>query len=161
MKSSKRIKRNILIAGIVFVLLWNVIWAANYLKYRQKGEGYENYQNKFSNVKDGYSYTVKCPDLFSFTGNYAVTNEDNTITLIVWPKLFLKGAFEEYKMGLQIYDNEMSHGYMFYIDSNLAYIRNENNPFTPEEEETIERLLEKRQEGLREIYQLARNEFGE
>ena len=156
MKRLKKSKMRTVLLKIVLVsfIIWNIVWVLNYSSYLKYTDGYE--KQKVSMVKKigTYNYTVKSPRYLSFTGNFAINN--GLISCIIWPNLFISGKYE---YGLRIYDNEIDHGYMFYVDEKLNYLNIPKNDFSDEELKIIDNILKKNKKELGKIRRLAIKEW--
>ncbi|UAC48328.1 hypothetical protein K6959_17700 [Bacillus aquiflavi] len=73
--------------------------------------------------KDGYYFSVKKPDYLSYTGNLAITNKTNDLSIIIWP-LLTKG----YEYGLQMTSDDQTI-YHIIVDSDLKYVDDKNSKF--------------------------------
>lgn len=145
--------------GIVFLMIasfivWNIIWAINYSAYSKLSAGYEKYYKTMGKKIGLYNYTLKCPNYFSFHGNFAITNDN--LSIIIWPDLFIRGG---YTYGLKIFDRQLNHGYMFYVDSELNYLDIPENNFSDEEIKIIIEILNKNSDELKKMCVLAKNEW--
>lgn len=154
MKKNILFKKLIHIMISIFILL-NILWMSNYMTYSNYAKSYEKIPKIYICKKDGYTLAVKKPNYLSFTGNFAVSNKD--ISYIIWPGLFMNGKYEH---GLTIYDRNIDHGYMFYVNSELNYIDIDNNKFSDSEVDIINALLEKNNETLDIMRRLAIEEWG-
>ena len=105
---------------------------------------------------DMFDYTWSGPDYPSFTGNYAITNADDTLSLIIWPKSLFR---EESRFGLQMYDDVWKEGYMFYVDRDMKYSDAENPGFSEREKEKILDWMERRDAEIRQLKELAEAEW--
>lgn len=110
-----------------------------------------------SYVKSGekYTYTVACPTYLSFTGNFALTNNDD-LSLIIWPSLFMCDSGE---YGIGIFDQEKNFTYRFYVDNNLQYLNVKENNYSDDEERYLHELLDEHRKELNEMHQLAKIEW--
>ena len=109
----KKLVTHILLILFSFFLIWNIVWAVNFYTYYRFSSGY--IKSPVSYIKSGkdYTYTVACPAYLSFTGNFALTNNDN-LSLIIWPALFMRGNSE---YGVGIYDEKLDSTYRFYVNN--------------------------------------------
>ncbi len=147
-----------LIAALVAVLLMNGLWWGNRALYNKYVT--DDYRppdrSLYGKNVSGINYTVKKPGYPTFQGNFAINN-GGTISLIIWPGVFFSG---EYEYGLMIYDNDIEHGYMFYVDEDLQYIDTEKNKYVEEYRVIILEFLETHVQELQEILQLVQEEWG-
>ncbi len=151
----KRVLKYIILTIVFLFLVWNILWAINFHDYHKKTSGYE--KTPMSYVKSGrqYTYTVVCPSYLSFTGNFAITNNEE-LSLIIWPGAFIKDKME---YGIGIYDPKSEDTYRFYIDKNLEYHKERNDFYSDLEEDRIRRLLHKYKQDLEIMLELANSEW--
>jgi len=119
----------IIVILITFILI-NIIWYINYSMYSPYKEGYQKFKTCYNRSNKEYEFTVKQPAYTSFTGNLAIANKRDTLSIIIWPGLFMTQPFE---YGAIIYDEESQHGYMLYVDENMNYLETEKNQLSPDE----------------------------
>lgn len=144
---------------LFLAIICTVIWLANYLQYQKYSFGYEDYGLCLGKTTEDYQYSLKYPGFASFTGNFAISNKNDTIGIIIWPKPFLAGNFEEYKTGLRIYDNDINHGYMFYVNSHMEYLPHKKNYFSEEDEAYIRKFLKENKNEINKMYSAAKKEW--
>ena len=152
-------KKGVFIVILLAVIIWSAIWVINYLPYHFDHKNYLPIHNShFYVIKNGYTYGVKCPDLFiSLQGNYSISNEDCSLVLILWPSFCHIEPIEKNKIGARLYDKEANHGYMFYVTDKLEYIPSDY--FTEEDEIKAKTLLSENREELRRMYNFAKEEW--
>lgn len=142
---------------IMFFLIYNIIWFFNYKSYGSISDDYEKFDGMYvKEDKRKFDYTWSYPKYLSFTGNYAITNEDDTLSLIIWPKSLLK---KESRFGLQIYSKVKKEGYMFYIDREMNYLYPENIDFSEKQEEEILKLMKAHETEIKDLMELADKEW--
>ena len=154
-QKKKRIIKYMLSILLGFFLIWNIVWSVNFYTYYKFSSGYM--KSPVSYIKSGkdYTYTVACPGYLSFTGNLALTNNDN-LSIIIWPALLMLGS-PEYGVGIS---DEMSDStYRFYVDKDLKYLHNDEMEYSDSEEKTIQILLKKYQIDLQKMLRLAHDEW--
>ena len=157
MKKSRIKAKHVLIAAIIVVLLVNGLWWANRALYNKYvTDDYRQYDNVYAKNVSGINYTVAKPGYPSFHGNFAIGNNDNTIALLIWPGFFFVG---DYEYGLQLYDHDIEHGYMLYVDEDMNYLDTEKNKYVVDDKEIILEILQKDAQELQEIMRLAKEEW--
>lgn len=154
------IKNSKFIYGIIIFIIsafiiWNIVWIINYNEYSKLCVGYKKYNKTMGKQIENYNCTLKCPDYLSFQGNFAISKDN--ISIIIWPDLFIN---ETYTFGLRIFDEQLNHGYMFYVDNQLNYLDIPENKFTKKETEIINKILNKNINELKEMKSLAKEEWG-
>ena len=161
MKTKIRIRgKHVLIAVLIAILLVNGLWWINRALYNKYVT--DDYPAPYNNSLygkniSGINYNVAKPMYPSFHGNFAIGNNDDSIALLIWPGFFFVG---DYEYGLQIYDHDIEHGYMLYVDENLNYLDTEKNKYGVDEKEIILEILQKNAQELQEILNLAKEEWG-
>lgn len=154
-KVKMKVGKKVLTIIVGVMLVWNIFWGINYYTYYKFVGAYT--KDKICYIKgDGkYTYSVSCPTYFDFTGNFAVSNDnENNLFLIIWPNLFMLGSE---KTGIMINDNEVV--YSFYVDEKMNYTPSKDIPYTDEEEKYIDVLLEENRVKLNEMWSLANKEW--
>ena len=136
-KNKKVIK--ILVTILLIFSAYSLLWCINSMFYEKPTQEYEKFDGYYVKTdENGFSYTLSKPGYLSFTGNYAITNSDDTLSILVWPhNLFNKNDI----YGIQIYNDINQHGYMFYVDKKLQYTANSLNKFSKDEINEINELL--------------------
>ncbi|MDD7306137.1 MAG: hypothetical protein PUG67_06080 [Peptoniphilaceae bacterium] len=128
--------------AILLFIIYNMIWLLNVLvRYKPYTKGFETFEkNKsyYSVGKNGYVYNVKYPNYLSFTGNMAISKDNDRIGLIIWPKIF--GNFD---LGLQI--NEDNEIYSYILDAK----RKDYN----------KSIIEKNRDDIEDLKKKAENKF--
>ncbi len=154
-KKKRSIMRYMLQILLGFFLIWNIVWSVNFYTYYKFSSGYM--KSPVSYIKSGkdYTYTVACPRYLSFTGNFALTNNDN-LSIIIWPAIFMLGNSE---YGAGIYDEMSDSTYRFYVDEDLKYLYKNEMGYSDSEEKTIQILLGKYQKDLHKMRRLAYDEW--
>ncbi|AVD54719.1 MULTISPECIES: hypothetical protein [Heyndrickxia] len=116
MKRKFRLKYIFIIVITLFVL-WNLCWftitTIQYHKYVKAVP--KNKWGTHAIRKGNYTYSVKKPDYLSFTGNLAVSREDQKDKmedLIIWPTM--TGG---YKYGVRLQEN--GEAYEIYVNEKL------------------------------------------
>lgn len=143
----------ITIMSIVFICV-NIFWIDYNNSYKSLISGYENLEKFYMKKIDDYTLTIKPPRYLSFVGNFAISDLDTS--LLIWPDINEKGNS---KFGLIIYDEELNHGYRFYVDSDLNYIDEGNSEFDEEEVMKIKKLLSKYSNKLKQMKVIAFKEW--
>lgn len=106
---------------VLSIVVYNTVWGINYYNFKTTKEGYKKNVKTYSKKIDNYSVSYYKPEYLQFTGNYAISNYGDTLSIILWPpNIFEKDT----SYGLRIYDNNEKHGYMFYVDKDLNYLPN-------------------------------------
>lgn len=151
------VTKAILVAATI-VLTRTVIWSINYAAYdKYISDNYVKVDVSYNMYDGTYSYTVKKPYFHSFSGNFGILNDDNSVAIVIWPNIFITG---EYEVGLMLLDPDTQQGYMFYTDNDLNYLADDNrNDFTSTEIEEINYLLSLHSDELHEMYSLAKAEW--
>ncbi|KGP81371.1 MULTISPECIES: hypothetical protein [Paenibacillus] len=151
MKLMKLNRKNILIIIVSIFALWNLSWfLITSIKYHKFVEVVP--KNEFGvhllKKDDGYIYSIKKPGYLSFTGNLAISNDDDQESLIIWP--LITGGYE-YGFSIQK-DRET---YEFYVDDddNMKPI-DENDPAAIEKMEEYKLELEELLSKAKEMWQL-------
>lgn len=161
MKTKIRIKgKYVLIVVLLAILIVHGLWWGNRALYNKyiTDDYRAPHRSLYGKNVSGINYSVKKPGYPSFHGNFAITNNDGTISLIIWPGVFFIG---DYEYGLQIYDNDIEQGYMLYVDKDLNYLDTEKNKYVVDGKEIILEILQKNAQELQEILQLTQEEWGE
>ncbi|PXV95384.1 hypothetical protein C8E03_10112 [Lachnotalea glycerini] len=154
--NKKKIIIIVLSSLFIIFMIRNLIWYLNFNKYENYiSNEYELYVKSYGKTLNGYSYTIKQPEFYSFTGNFAINNNAD-ISIIIWPELFMKG---DMRIGMELVDAENNHGYRFYVDKELNYMVDKKNNFTEEEITQIQNLLDKKKEEIGKMYRLAKKEW--
>src|SRR5699024_8822824 len=94
----KRTKISLSIILGIFVIV-NLFWLSFYfIKYGSYTKSIPKHESgTYLLVTDQYDLSVKKPSYLSFTGNLAITNKEDDLSLLIWPTV---GKNEE--IGLQI-----------------------------------------------------------
>ena len=142
MIKSRKFFRAILAMLAVLLIAWLVVWYINCSEYKiYTARNYEKLDNCYIKEANGLCYTISCPTIESLVGNYAITNHDDSISIIIWPKYI---GHTTYTFGLQIKDRETGTGYMVYVNDKMKYLEESNNSFTSTETEHIRELIKRR-----------------
>jgi hypothetical protein len=155
---NKGIKK-LIIALIAIIVLGfgaiNILWYCHYSDYMD----YRNALSKevvggetiYTLSKNGYKYSIKCPDYLDFGGNMAIVDHNVESdgaepVLLIWHKLFNKN-----KYGVILHLNgDRNSSYQIYVDKdgNPVFEKNDSDDFRNEAEsiaqenkETIAGLL--------------------
>lgn len=144
MKLSKGKKIIILLMVICLLFgVYNLIWYfTTQVKYSTYSENMDEFIPNRSYVlegEDGYLYNVKYPDYLSFTGNLGVSNNNNEVSLIIWPSIF-----GEDKYGLKI--DTIDDSYEIIIDREMKAEVSEDDKIIEKYKEEIEKLFQKADE---------------
>ena len=144
MKLSKGKKVIILLMVICLLFgVYNLIWYfTTQVKYSTYSENMDEFIPNRSYVlegEDGYLYNVKYPDYLSFTGNLGVSNNNNEVSLIIWPSIF-----GEDKYGLKI--DTIDDSYEIIIDREMKAEVSEDDKIIEKYKEEIEKLFQKADE---------------
>ncbi|MBA4538844.1 hypothetical protein H1Z61_17380 [Bacillus aquiflavi] len=117
--------KKIIVALTILIVLYNISWFSVYFfKYHSYTKNFPITENgKYLLEKDGYYFSVKKPDYLSYTGNLAITNKTNDLSIIIWP-LLTKG----YEYGLQMTSDDQTI-YHIIVDSDLKYVDDKNSKF--------------------------------
>lgn len=104
--------------GIALLVSYHLVWfSIYYLKYSPYTENIPKTENgKYVLQENDYYFSVKKPSYLTLTGNLAVMNEKENLSLIIWP--LLTGGYE---YGLQILDDDGVQ-YSVMIDSDSNYL---------------------------------------
>jgi hypothetical protein len=159
--SGKKILFSVLGFALVVFAAYNLLWFLNYRAYDQYvGNGYVTSSVSSANitkqVRDS-TFTVKKPNYFSFAGNLAVANGDQSVIILVWPS-FMCRSIKEY--GLAIYDNAKDRGFMVYVNSEMKYDTTKSTGLSSEKEAEAKLLLETLRAETAEQLSKAQDEFG-
>ncbi|AKL95823.1 hypothetical protein CACET_c23770 [Clostridium aceticum] len=154
MNSKKGNKRKRIIVGtIIFFMLfgaYNLIWyQITYSKYDKFSKDMEPvfkgmlaqvyYSTSYHCREDGYQYSVKYPDYLFYTGNLAISNDDDTCSIIIWPSFF-----GNTKYGVMIQDEQ--DGYQIMVDENMEPIDKYFAPIIDKHKEVVKPLFDKANE---------------
>ncbi|MFT8322121.1 MAG: hypothetical protein ABF649_14575 [Bacillus sp. (in: firmicutes)] len=135
----------IILASIVGVIIaYSLMWFLNnQIVFNKYEKGFEDIGiNKTKSIKE-YTLSVKKSDYGSFTGNLAITNEDGSLTIIIWPSLF-----------------GMENGIMINEDNNTYQIMVKKNfDVLDETDEYGKQLIEKYREDLSKMKEIANDEW--
>lgn len=136
------------------IILYNLSWlGVYYLKYDPYTEDIPKTENGKYILKDnGYHFSVKKPSYLSFTGNLAVTNNKDDLSLIVWP--LLTGGYE---YGLQILGPDNTY-YSVMIDNKLNYL--DEKDIEPVDKDRINELLKENKSEIKKIMSEAKRVWG-
>ncbi len=127
------------VIAVIYFITWGINW---YQFYRNVDIEYEQLRDKtFIKCNDNNTFTIKCPDLFSFTGNYAIS--DDNVAIIIWTRPFSK---VKEAIGVEISDESGFKIYRFYIDNEINYDEKNSTKFSIEETNAIETLLNQHRE---------------
>lgn len=140
MKRNKLWRVLTLFAISIFAIL-NISWfLITYYKYEPYIDAVPKNDYGFHGFtdKDGYSYNVKKPGYLSYTGNLGITDKNNELALIIWPKIFGKN-----KYGLRI--QKENEAYEIYVDENLE-------PIHIEDDETIKNIIKRYKPEIEKLY---------
>lgn len=138
-------KRIYIVVIVVIVMVINILWFLNNSMYNSYKKGFEKFKTCYNMSTDEYDFTVKKPDYLSFTGNLAIANKKDTVSIIIWPGVFMKQPFE---YGVMIYDEVQQHGYMIYVDENMNFLESEKNQISPEQKADANKVLKKNKHEL-------------
>ena len=130
------------------------MWGINYYNFTTSKEDYEKNIKTYSKQIDDYIISYKKPDYLQFTGNYSISDYEDTLSIILWPStIFTK----DINYGVQIYDIEENHGYMFYVDKDLNYMA--NNTLDPRDEEIAKVNLKNNHDELLKMFNVLKAEI--
>ena len=93
--------------------------------YNSYIKDYQKFRTCYNKAEEKYDLTVKKPSYASLTGNFAIVNKPQTLTLIIWPGIFMERPFE---YGVIIYDKESKNQCMIYVDENMNYLEDKYRP---------------------------------
>lgn len=146
----KRTKISLSIILGIFVIV-NLFWLSFYfIKYGSYTKSIPKHESgTYLLVTDQYDLSVKKPSYLSFTGNLAITNKEDDLSLLIWPTV---GKNEE--IGLQIKNSEGVF-YSVLLDSNLNY--DEKNNDSDLSQPLIESLINKRKSEINDMYSYAKS----
>lgn len=69
---------------IIIFGLWNIFWGINYSMYgKHISSGYELYVKTYGENINSCNSSVKKPSYMSFAGNMALSNKDDTLSIIL------------------------------------------------------------------------------
>ncbi len=134
--------KKVAIMVVAVFALWNTVWFGycyfKYSPYTEKVPMNEEFDTYFKQ-EDGFSYSVKKPDYLRFEGNLAISDYEDTTSLIIWP--LVTGGYE---YGFMLHEDNQQ--YEFYVDEELKPIDSSDdfaiqkiNQYKPE----LEALLDK------------------
>ena len=155
---NKGLKR-LTIIGVLLVLTWTTIWVINYAWYIDKAYGYEKLPDTYYKYEEGYSYTVRCPHYFSLTGNFAISNSDCTVAILIWPNYLKNKQYEDYKFGISILDTKTNMGYRFYSDISGNFVEMKNEKYNATEKKIIAELIYRYEDEIKILFNLAEKEW--
>lgn len=155
-RNSKIILGFIGIAAVLFILL-NAAWVMHYHSFDrfERSDYTRPFGSSYVTSKDDYDYNIKYPDYLQFSGNLAITNDPDTLSLIIWPQPFKSG---EYEVGAIIYDEERGRSYYIYLNSELNADLERYN-LSDEEELIFSDVVSKRKDEINGMYSLAEREW--
>ena len=137
--NKKKLILSILLILVIAVLLWSLIWYVNYQRYNEYiTVDYNKYGDCYVKKNEKEYYTVSCPAFGTLTGNYAVSNSENTITLIIWPDYIGEVS---YTYGMEILNKETKFGYRFYVNEEMQYVESDVSNFSEREKKEIYKFL--------------------
>lgn len=133
----------ILIVICLLFVLYNIIWyfaiQSKYSEYSKNMDEFIPNRSYVLDGEDGYLYNVKNPDYLSFTGNLGISNNNNEVSLIIWPSFF-----GEAKYGIKI--DTIDDSYEIIIDREMKAEVSEDDKIIEKYKEEIERLFQKADE---------------
>jgi len=137
--------RRVILVIVFLIATYHLAWlGVYYIKYNPYTENIPQTESGvYLLSKDGYHYSVKKPSYLSFTGNLAITNEKDDLSLIIWP--LLTGGYE---YGLQILGDNNTF-YSFVVDSELNYLSDKNSETM--DKELMKNLKEERKREIEEL----------
>ncbi|MCR5608392.1 MAG: hypothetical protein K6G26_04955 [Lachnospiraceae bacterium] len=76
--------------SVVFIiaaysLVWYIVSYKPYAKYEEGFKEFDKSGKKLYVDNEGYTYSVKKPDYFTWTGNLAIVDMEDKASLIIWP----------------------------------------------------------------------------
>lgn len=157
MKLKNRIAFKIFVVIVIIFIVYSVLWYINSMFYEYPSKEYGKFDGYYVKTDmNGFSYTLSRPGYVSFTGNYAITNADDTLSVLIWPRNLFNN---DNIYGVQIYDEATEHGYMFYVDSDFSYIETSANRFSEDDISQIRYLLDLNTVQLKQMHRLIKNEW--
>lgn len=152
----RRIIYLLLFLLLFIFMLANIIWYKNYSMYNSYIKDYQKFRTCYNKAEEKYDLTVKKPSYASLTGNFAIVNKPQTLTLIIWPGIFMERPFE---YGVIIYDKESKNQCMIYVDENMNYLEDKNSGYSQTQIESEKNILNKNLQEVRALYEIAKNEW--
>lgn len=142
---------------LIFAVI-NILWYGNYNQYKELiTDNFTKVDKAYTWENDyNYVFTVAKPPYLRYSGNVAITNEDDTVSILIWPEKFKPG---EYEIGLQLYDEKTEAGYMFVVDKKMQYRDDPANDFSESQRTEILELLKRDKQELDYMYALAKEEW--
>lgn len=162
MRKHRVVKLFGIVAGIIFLLI-NLLWGMNYIAYQKyilnspEDPSLFQINTSYCSEKDGITYTVKKPNYLTRTGNLASVSADGNISILVWPS-YLCLDIDSY--GVMIYDPDIKHGYMFYVDEEMNFHSKNYGRLEPETAAAAGSALDHVRDQVLDQFQRMRLEFG-
>lgn len=148
-------KRTKILLSLLFgvILLFHLAWAGNYfLNYRPYTKTVPIHESgEYFLMTDNYDLSVAMPSYPTFTGNLAITNKNDDLSLLIWPSIV--GSPE---IGLQILGLD-GVIYSVILDQSLNY-DNEKNPSDIPKEQINQLIIDRRTE-MDEMYDYAKKSW--
>lgn len=137
---------------VILILLYHISWfGVSIFKYNNYTEGFQVTENgKYLRSENGYHLSVKKPSYLSYTGNLAITNDKDDLSIIIWP--LLNG---DYEYGLQILDTESGVTYNIRVDSKLNYLNKENS--SEMDKNKVVKLIDQRKPEIKKMLKTAKS----
>ena len=130
---------------LIIVLVFHLLWYINYSKF-PKVSGYEQGVKNYYKEFEEYIISYHPPQYPSFTGNYAISDYEEDVQIIFWPKTLMK---KESEIGVILHNKENNTSYLFYVDDQFRYLADKSTLDEPEEEIAL-KLLENNESKLKE-----------
>lgn len=140
---------------IFFIVFLISAWSLNFYQYYRQTEGYLKSPISYVKSETDYTYTVGCPDIGSFVGNYALSNNEDVV-LLIWPNLFMWGT---HTYGVRIFNEDENCKWGFYVNEKLEYISSENNELDESRVEKCKQLLNEHLKELKCMQEIAKKEW--
>jgi hypothetical protein len=70
---------------VAYSLVWYIVSYKPYAKYEEGFQEFDKTGKKLYVDNEGYTYSVKKPDYFNWTGNLAIVDMEDKASLIIWP----------------------------------------------------------------------------
>lgn len=155
-KRSKQIVGMFLVIAVILFGGINIVWYINFDMYDKYKEGYEKFRTAYNKSNEEVDFTVKKPQYLSMKGNFAIGDKLQTVTIIIWPGIFLKEPFE---YGVIIRDEISNRQYMIYVDQDMKYLDEKNSTISPEEMREEKDVLKSKSKQVEALYEMAKEEW--
>lgn len=157
----KKIVIRVLVAILIVVVTYSVLWWANYSSYDKYITSDVAYSSRggylMEDEGDSLLYYVKKPSVFSFTGNLVGQTADDSISIILWPSFLCKDISE---IGIVLKDNTNQEAYFLYVDKDMNLSESQSTGLDMTRQQTAEAILKSRKDVLVEIYKNIIDKYG-